>query len=106
MWTDKGVEDNGRAFDSQLRYAIRMPKFIDGKPSGKADGLYIRDNDHLMTDNAQSAKLFLTVNAAELFIDAWRETTGVKAPSGTPLYIVEVETKEVVKRQVRVVNSK
>lgn len=105
-WTDKGIEGNARTFDRQLRYAIRMPKFINGKPSGKADGMYIRRKDHLMTDHAPNAEIFLSETAAELFIATWRETTNVKVPPDTPLYVVEVETKEVVQRQVRVVSSK
>lgn len=45
-----------------IKYAIRMCKFFGGKPSGKADGMYIRVKDHLMTDHPPNAQLFDTVN--------------------------------------------
>ena len=89
-----------------IKYAIRMPRFMGGKPSGKADGMYIRAKDRLMTDHPPNAQLFDTVTEAEGFIDEWRKTTGVKAPEGTPLYIVEVETREILKRQVRVLGAR
>lgn len=89
-----------------IKYAIRMPRFMNSKPSGNADGMYIRVKDHLMTDHPQSAQLFDTVTEAEDFIDSWRKTTGVQSPEGTPLYVVEVETKEILKRQTRVIGAR
>lgn len=80
-----------------IKYAIRMCKFFDG--------LYIRVKDHLMTDHPPNAQLFDTVNEAEDFLIQWRKTTAVQMPPGTELYFVEVETREILKRQLRVLGA-
>ncbi len=86
-----------------IKYAIRLPKFMNGVPSELANGMYIRAKDHLMTDHPPNAQLFDTAWEAEDFIAEWRKSTGVKIPDGTKIFIVEVQTREVLQRQLRVV---
>ena len=83
-------------------FILRGPKYIkrklpDGtfsKHSGKPDGMMVRDSDDLFTDNKQAAKLFTTATEAA---DYHRDVLSKSTINYDNMFVVEVETKPVVK---------
>ncbi len=62
-------------------------------------------NDGLMTDNKAAARLFDTAKDAEDYIPIWKATSGVQITGKAPVEIVEVQTKVVAQKILKVVAS-
>jgi hypothetical protein len=67
-------------------------------------GMLVR-NDGLMTDNKAAAKLFDAAKDAEDYIVDWKVNSGVEITGKEPIEIVEVQTKVVVQKVLKVVAS-
>lgn len=74
-------------------YALRISRFINGSPTGKPDGMFIR-KDGKMTDHKPNALLFETEDQAFDYAVNWKKTTAVQY-SG-PLFIVEGTVKHIL----------
>lgn len=86
-------------------FALRSESYPGGpgNPSGKPDGMFIRE-DGLFTDNKASAKLFETVEDADqhfhdVLIPQW---TKQGMGTDTNIHIVEVEVKYVIAKASKI----
>lgn len=66
--------------------------------------MFIR-NDGLCTNNKNAARLFETLDQARDYVVEWRATSGVNGKDTLELNIVEVETKPVIQRVGKVVDT-
>lgn len=78
-----------------MMYALRL---------GKYSAMFIR-NDGLCTDNKNAAKLFETPEEAREYVNTWRVTSGVHEKETLPLQLLEVQTKQVIQKVGKVVET-
>lgn len=77
----------------QSMYALRISRFVNGKPSGKPDGMFVR-KDGLMTDHKANALLFGSEDQAFDYGVKWKATSGVKYEGR--LFVVEATVKPIL----------
>jgi hypothetical protein len=70
----------------------------------KFHGMYVRALDGGMTDNKQSVKLFDTIEMATEYAKTWAQTSQVHGDKNSAC-IVEVETKLVMKKEMKSLGS-
>ena len=70
----------------------------------KFHGMYVRALDGGMTDNKQSVKLFDTIEMATEYAETWAQTSQVHGNKKSAS-IVEVETKLVMKKELKSLGS-